>query len=144
MGRSRTRAARQPVPKPTKSQTKPREKTPEKAKAEKETPDRTYYRETWDFDPVADARDIGDGWRQLEALFPLEHDPPLQAAGVTIGARVDWRGDEVRNRIMFRRENTVKKTMRISFFASENLSLRNNRCGRISLMARIQFRRESP
>ncbi len=106
MGRSRTRAARQPVPKPTKPRTKPREKTPEKAKAEKETPDRAYYRETWGFDPVADARDIGDGWRRLEAWFALEHDLPLQAAGVTIGARVDWRGEEVRNRIVFRREST--------------------------------------
>ncbi len=64
---------------------------------------RDYYRSTWGFDPVADCRILGSGRFQYEECFPLTEDLPLQAIGITICAHVDWEGEDVRNRIVFRR-----------------------------------------
>ncbi len=64
---------------------------------------RDYYRSTWGFDPVVDCRIVGSGRFQYEECFPLSQDLPLQSVGVTICARVDWEGEEIHNRIVFRR-----------------------------------------
>ncbi|HMF30839.1 MAG TPA: hypothetical protein VKK79_05470 [Candidatus Lokiarchaeia archaeon] len=66
--------------------------------------DREYYRAVWGFDPVTDRTTTEDGMFRYEASFPLDQDPPLQAVGVTIIARVDWNSGGTRNRIIFRQE----------------------------------------
>ncbi len=65
--------------------------------------DRAYYRETWGFDPATEYLELRNGWRRFEACFPLARDPPLKTARVTICARVDWKGEAIHNRIVFRR-----------------------------------------
>ncbi len=67
-------------------------------------PERTYYQEIWGFDPAMEYQDLQNGWSRFETCFPLANDPPLDAAGVTICARVDWRGEKIHNRIVFRRK----------------------------------------
>ncbi len=52
--------------------------------------DRAYYSEIWGFDPIADRVDLGNGKFRYEAWFPLNSDPGLAAAGVEVGAHVDW------------------------------------------------------
>ncbi len=64
---------------------------------------RDYYRSTWGFDPVVDCRHLGKDSFRYEECFPLSQDLPLQAVGITIGARVDWGGEEIHNRIVFHR-----------------------------------------
>ncbi len=64
---------------------------------------RDYYRSTWGFDPVTDCRTLSTGGFRYEESFPLSQDLPLQVVGVTICARVDWEGEDIRNRIVFLR-----------------------------------------
>ncbi len=65
--------------------------------------ERAYYRETWGFDPVEDCLSSIHSERRYEASFPLAQDPPLQTAGLTIAARVEWKGRDIHNRIVIRR-----------------------------------------
>ncbi len=87
--------------------------------------ERAYYRETWGFDPVAekktspplpdfryyseDPEHIGESRTvsvkyYYDATIPLENDPELQAAGVTLHARVAVDEEGVsHNRIIFTR-----------------------------------------
>ncbi len=64
-----------------------------------------YYREVWGFDPVTERKDLGHGNFRFERPYPLTQDPPLQAAGITMLARVDVLSNKSHNRIIFRREN---------------------------------------
>ncbi|MHA1734320.1 MAG: hypothetical protein ACTSU5_20465 [Promethearchaeota archaeon] len=67
---------------------------------------RKYYVGTWGFDPDAQRIELegGDaGEYRYEAWFELARDPALHAAGVRVGARVDFRVDTVKNTIVFRR-----------------------------------------
>ncbi len=64
-----------------------------------------YYREVWGFDPVTERKDLGHGKFRYERPYPLIQDPPLEAAGITMLARVDFLGNTSHNRIIFRRGN---------------------------------------
>ncbi len=64
---------------------------------------RDYYRSIWGFDPVADCHILSSGSFWYEECFPLPEDLPLHAVGIKICARVDWEGEDVHNRILFRR-----------------------------------------
>ncbi len=64
---------------------------------------REYYRSTWGFDPVADCRILSNKSLRYEECFTLSQDLPLLSIGITIGARVDWEGNNIHNRIVFRR-----------------------------------------
>ncbi len=83
-------------------------KEEKKVAPENLTPEeRAYYRETWGFDPVTDKKDSPPLPRVLyyyETLIPLENDPDLQAAGVTLHAWVEVDEEGVsHNRILFKR-----------------------------------------
>ncbi len=64
-----------------------------------------YYREVWGFDPIAERKDLGHGKFRYERPYPLTQDPPLEATGITMLARVDFLGNTSHNRIIFRRGN---------------------------------------
>ncbi len=68
-------------------------------------PNLKYYREVWGFDPVKERKDLGHGKFRYEHLFSLTQDPPLEVAGITMLARVDFLGNTSHNRIIFRRGN---------------------------------------
>ncbi len=70
-----------------------------------EVPSRKYYREVWGFDPVTERKDLGHAKFRYERPFTLTQDPPLEAAGITMLARVDFLGNTSHNRIIFRRGN---------------------------------------
>ncbi len=65
--------------------------------------ERDYYRTVWGFDPVDDCQTISLLMQRYEACFDLPQDLPLQAARVVICARVDWKGEVIHNRIVFRK-----------------------------------------
>ncbi len=75
--------------------------------------ERAYYRETWGFDPVADKKDSPPLPYVLfyyETPIPLENDPELQAAGVTMHTRVEVDEEGVsHNRIVFKRGDKSAK-----------------------------------
>ncbi len=64
-----------------------------------------YYREVWGFDPVTERKDLGLGKFRYERPFSLTQDPPLEAAGITMLARVDFLVNTSHNRIIFRLGN---------------------------------------
>jgi len=63
---------------------------------------RVYYQQIWGFDPASDHIQLKKGWLRYEIWFPLEHDPDFYAMGVEIGARVDWKDENISNAIIFR------------------------------------------
>lgn len=65
-------------------------------------PNRKYYREVWGFDPTTEQKALGNGKFRYERLFPLTQDPPLEAVGIRMLARVDFTGSQSHNRIIFR------------------------------------------
>lgn len=69
--------------------------------------ERAYYSETWGFDPVADKKVSPRHPKVLyyyEASIPLENDPELWSAGVTMHARVEVDANgKSHNRIVFMR-----------------------------------------
>ncbi len=75
---------------------------------------RDYYRSTWGFDPITGCHILRKGGFRYEECFPLSQDLPLQAVGVMICARVDWKGDDIRNRIVFRRTDAKGRRRKAS------------------------------
>ncbi len=75
-------------------------------------PDLEYYKSTFGFDPLQDLKQINPMWMitgsveitfRYEKGFPLDADPELDNAGITIWARVDFQHKKIQNFIVFKR-----------------------------------------